>query len=193
MCCRRRRAARQAWLEQRALAGGPRGCGGGPRHFGPGPGGPPFRPPWASGGGYGGGGGGGPPFGRWRAIPQDNVPQDPFRDPPAAPRNDPATRDPEKGGALEMNVKDVEKSTPAPVPAPVPEGDSKRVSFMSGPFSRWRESVRSGGGDVRRSSSNATLPPRYTSGVPEAPPYWSGEQAGDRRSLPPNYDVAIKN
>lgn len=92
-----------------------------------------------------------------------------------------------------MNVKDVEKSTPAPVPAPVPEGDSKRVSFMSGPFSRWRESVRSGGGDVRRSSSNATLPPRYTSGVPEAPPYWSGEQAGDRRSLPPNYDVAIKN
>ncbi|EXF81685.1 hypothetical protein CFIO01_08021 [Colletotrichum fioriniae PJ7] len=190
MCCRRRRAARQAWLEQRALGGGPRGCGG-PHHFGPGPGGPPFRPPWAS----GGGGGGGPPFGRWRAIPQDNIPQDPFRDPSAAPRNDPAIRDPEKG-AVEMNVKDVEKSTPAPpasAPTPVPEGDSKRVSFMSGPFSRWRESVRSGGGDVRRSSSNATLPPRYTSGVTEAPPYWSGEQVGNRRSLPPNYDVAIKN
>lgn len=85
-----------------------------------------------------------------------------------------------------MNVKDVEKSTPAPVTAPAPEGDSKRVSFMSGPFSRWRESVR-------RSSSNATLPPRYTSGVPEAPPYWSGEQAGNRQSMPPNYDMAIKN
>ncbi|KAK1671966.1 hypothetical protein BDP55DRAFT_282237 [Colletotrichum godetiae] len=190
MCCRRRRAARQAWLEQRGL-GGPRGCHGA-RHFGPGPGGPPFRPPWAS-----GGGGGGPPFGRWRDIPRDSVPQDPFRDPPAAPRNDPATRDPEKG-AVEMNFRDVEKSTPAPTPAPAPtaapapEGDSKRVSFMSGPFSRWRESVRSGGGDVRRSSSNATLPPRYTSGVTEAP-YWSGEQAGNRGSMPPNYDVAIKN
>ncbi|OHF03346.1 hypothetical protein CORC01_01399 [Colletotrichum orchidophilum] len=171
MCCRRRRAARQAWLEQRALGG--RGCGS--RHNGPGPGGPPFRPPWA-------GGGGGPRFGRWR-----DAPQDPFQDrqvtTPPPPRNEPATRDIEKG-AVEPTFKDVEKGTPS-APAPAPEPESKRVSFMSGPFGRWRDSVR-------RSSSNATLPPRYTSGVTEAP-YWDTEQAGHRQSMPPNYDVAIKN
>lgn len=90
MCCRRRRAARQAWLEQRAAGGGR--CG---RGFGPGSGGPPFRPPFMGGG----------HFGRWRDTPRNDTPDNPSQFRQVAAQNQFAARDIEKGTApIETNA-----------------------------------------------------------------------------------------
>ncbi|GJC90843.1 hypothetical protein ColLi_13681 [Colletotrichum liriopes] len=158
MCCRRRRAARQAWLEQRAAGGGR--CG---RGWGSGPGG----------GGRGGGGGGGP-FGRWRDAPRNDVPQDPLQHQQVTiPRNEPATRD-------------IEKGTPPAV------AEAGRASFMSGPLGRWRNSMGSDAKRELKRESTMTLPPQYTPGVPEVPQWPNEKAAAKRESFPPNYNAATK-
>ncbi|CCF45908.1 hypothetical protein CH063_03726 [Colletotrichum higginsianum] len=79
MCCRKRRAARQAWLERRAAGGG---------RCGRGPGGPRAPTPFAGGG----------PFGQWQDLPPDVVHQSPSQyQQVAIPRNEPAAKDIEKG------------------------------------------------------------------------------------------------
>ncbi|TDZ38370.1 hypothetical protein C8035_v007255 [Colletotrichum spinosum] len=163
MCgCKRRRAARQAWLEQRSgVAPGPF-CGG--RGFGP-SGGPPFRPPFA--------GGGGGPFSRWRDAPPVREPE--YRDipPQQVPREAHVQfRDVEKGPIIEKNPTSLERA-------------ERSVSFMSSPFSRLRSSLRSNRTDMTRDST-ATQLPQYTSGGVEV------VDEKKRESLPPAYDAAAK-
>ncbi|KAK2017956.1 hypothetical protein LZ32DRAFT_425026 [Colletotrichum eremochloae] len=164
MCCRRRRAARQAWLEQRAAGEGKcgRGCAWG---TGPGPDGPLPRPPFM---------GGGPTFHRWRDAPRNDALQEPLRYQQATiPRNEPATRDTEKG-------------------TPAVEPEAGRVHFTSGPFGWWRNAL---GTDVNRepkSESTMSLPPRYKFGVPEVPQWPDDKATAKRESLPPDYNAATK-
>lgn len=156
MCgCKKRRAARAAWLEQRAGGGGKGG-----RAFGPGAG-PPFRRPFAGG-----------PFGRWGGTPRNDAPENTSRHEQPPPNDAPGPKDAEK----------VQLSEPRPA----------RVSFMSGPFSGRRNSAQTGDGTNINTTSDITLPPKYTSGVAvsrlscvEKPPA--------RESLPPTYDAATKH
>ncbi|KAF6808645.1 hypothetical protein CSOJ01_07405 [Colletotrichum sojae] len=86
MCgCKRRRAARTAWLEQRAAGDG----GGCKRGFGPGSG-PSSRPPFMGG-----------PFGRWRATPRNDAAEDPAQREQLPPTDAPASRDNEKAAISE--------------------------------------------------------------------------------------------
>ena len=167
MCgCKRRREARAAWVEQRAAGGGR--CG---RGFGPGAG-PPFRPPFMGG-----------PFGRWRDTPRNYGDGDPSQSQPLNPRDRTVLRDVEKAAAPQH----AQYSEPQQPPQP-PHKDVGRVSFMSGPFSRLRDSVRSDTRmDIRRDSTT-TLPPRYASGVTDT--LQTGKEK--RESLPPTYDAATK-
>ncbi|KAK1849434.1 hypothetical protein CCHR01_07953 [Colletotrichum chrysophilum] len=167
MCgCKRRREARAAWLEQRAAGGGR--CG---RGFGPGAG-PPFRPPFMGG-----------LFGRWRDTPRTYRDGNPSQLQPLNPRDVTIPRDVEKA----TSPQGPQPSQPQQPPQP-PQKDVGRVSFMSGPFSRWRDSVRSDTkSDVRRESTT-TLPPRYASGVTDVPRL----DKEKRESLPPTYDAATK-
>ncbi|OLN86041.1 hypothetical protein CCHL11_05204 [Colletotrichum chlorophyti] len=171
MCGRKRRAARQAWLEQRAVHGG--GCG---RRFGFGPG-PTYSPgsapgygPWPGPGGPSIMTGGGGSFDLYRDAPRTEPPSAP---PPPRRPPVPATRDIEK----------------------VTEPKTGHVSFLSGPFSRWKDPVRSAGSKANESNreSTTTLPPRYESGFAEALGR-SDDKApdGKRESLPPTYDAVTK-
>ncbi|KAK1987445.1 hypothetical protein LZ30DRAFT_580052 [Colletotrichum cereale] len=164
MCCRKRRAARQAWLEQRAAAGGR--CGRG-RSWSPGPrpGGSPPRPPFM---------GGRETFRRWKDAPRNDAPQEPLHyQQVTIPRNEPATMD-------------TEKDTP---PA---EPKASRVSFTSGPFGWWRKSTGTDANRELKRESTMTLPPRYKSGVPEVPQWPDDKAAAKRESLPPDYNAATK-
>ncbi|KAF6825124.1 hypothetical protein CMUS01_09949 [Colletotrichum musicola] len=86
MCgCKRRRAARAAWLEQRAAGDG----GGCKRGFGPGSG-PSSRPPFVGG-----------PFGRWRVTPSNDALEDLAQCEQLPPTDAPASRDNEKAAVSE--------------------------------------------------------------------------------------------
>ncbi|KAK1580296.1 uncharacterized protein LY79DRAFT_520937 [Colletotrichum navitas] len=164
MCCRRRRAARQAWLEQRAAGGGTcgrsRGWG-----TGPGPDGLSSRPPFMGGRGA---------FRRWQEAPRDDAFQESLHyQQSTTPRNDPTT-------------KDIEKSTPAVEPK------ASRVPFTLGPLGWWRNSMESYADRELKRESTMPLPPRYKSGVPEVPQWSDDKTAGKRESLPPDYTASTK-
>ncbi|KAK2045842.1 hypothetical protein LZ31DRAFT_593756 [Colletotrichum somersetense] len=164
MCCRRRRAARQAWLEQRAAGGGrcgrSRGWGTGPGHDGP-----RSRPPFMGGEGA---------FRQWRDAPRDDALQGPSHYQQAAtPRTEPA-------------AKDIEKNIPVVGPK------ASRVSFTSSPLGWWRNSMSTDANRELKRESALSLPPRYKSGVPEVPQGSNDKATAKRESLPPDYNAATK-
>ncbi|KAL0937878.1 uncharacterized protein CTRU02_207609 [Colletotrichum truncatum] len=88
MCgCKRRRAARAAWIEQHAAGG--RGCG---RGFSPNAA-PPFYPPFMGG-----------PFGRWRDTPHNNGLGGPSQHESIHPRETSPSGDIEKTGASQTEA-----------------------------------------------------------------------------------------
>ncbi|KAK1998169.1 hypothetical protein LX36DRAFT_656846 [Colletotrichum falcatum] len=164
MCCRRRRAARQAWLEQRAAGGGKCGRGRG-WGTGPSPDGPPSRPPFM---------GGREAFRRWQDAPRNDAVQEPLQYQQAIiPRNEPATTDTEKG-------------------TPVVKPRTSRVPFTAGPFGWWSKSMGTNANKEPRRESAMSLPPRYKSGAPELPQWPDVKAAEKRESLPPDYNAATK-
>ncbi|EFQ29463.1 hypothetical protein CGRA01v4_14686 [Colletotrichum graminicola] len=164
MCCRRRRAARQAWLEQRAAGGGKcgrsRGWG-----TGPGPDGPSSRPPFT---------GGRRAFRRWQDAPREDAHQESLHYQQATtPRNDPTT-------------KDIEKATPAVEPK------ASRVPFTFGPLGWRRNSMGTDADRALKRESTMSLPPRYKFGVPEVPQRSDDGAVAKRESLPPDYTASTK-